>query len=293
MRDLSLVGIPLYTYTKNRGMGLAVRSLRDLGIVQVLKKRFHNLRDFGDVSLPALTKDEGASNLRNYGHFLASTDAIFDSTKKMADEDSVFYLGGECGLILGSAAGLRQKFAGKPGLLWIDAHGDFNTPETTPSGFIGGMPLAFVCGRGPKFNREIEKLRPLIRDDSVVHVGGRDFDPEESNAIMASQIKLYSTHRLRRDDAGKTAVEIASQLADKSDWVICHLDVDALDPSIIAAVNFPSPRGLTLNEIRILIEAVSHTGKLKVFNLAGYNSMLDRDRASGRTIVDLVSELWL
>jgi arginase len=293
MRDTSVIGIPLYTYAKNHGMGLAVRSLRDLEIIQVLKERFRNLRDFGDVSLPSLTKDEGASNLKNYGHFLASTDIIFDLTKKMTIGDIVLCLGGECGLVLGSAAGLKQKFVGNPGLLWIDAHGDFNTPETTQSGFIGGMPLAFVCGRGPKFNPEIEKLRPLIGEDSIVHVGGRDFDAKESNAIRSSKIELYSLSRFRRENIGKTAVEIASQLAEKSDWVICHLDIDALDPSIIPAVNFPSPGGLTLDEIRILVEAVSRTGKLKVFNLAGYNSMLDKDLSSGRAIVNLVSALSL
>lgn len=293
MRNISLLGIPIYTLTKNRGIGLAVRSLRDLGILQTLKNRFDHVRDFGDVTLPTLTKDEGAPNLRNYAHFLASTDAIFDTTKKLPAEGTVFCLGGECGLILGSAAGHRPDFVGQPSLLWVDAHGDFNTPETTQSGFVGGMPLAFVCGRGPTFNPEIDSLRPLIREDSIVHVGGRDFDPLESNALKASQMKLYSPSSFRKDDAGKTAVKIADQLADQSDWIVCHLDVDALDPSIVSAVNFPSPGGLTLEEVRIIVEALSQTGKLKVFNLAGYNSTLDKNQASARTILDLISCLSL
>lgn len=291
MRSISLLGIPIYTLTKYRGIGLAVRSLRDLGIVQTLRKRFDHVRDFGDVTLPTLTEDEGAPNLMNYAHFLACTDAIFDTAKKMHEEGMVFCLGGECGLILGSTAGLRQNFVGQPGVLWIDAHGDFNTPETTQSGFIGGMPLAFVCGCGPKFNPEIENLRPLIRENSIVHVGGRDFDHLEWNAMKASQMKLYSPSNFRRDDTSKTAVEIADHLTDQSDWMICHLDIDVLDPSIVSAVNFPSPGGLTLEEVRIIVEAVSQTGKLKVFNLAGYNSMLDKDQAFGRTILDLISRL--
>jgi arginase len=293
MRNISLLGIPVYTLTKNYGIGLAVRSLRDLGIAQTLEGRFDHVRDFGDVTLPTLTKDEGAPNLRNYPHFLASTDAIFNTTKKLPAEGTVFCLGGECGLILGGMAGFRHNFVGQPGLLWIDAHGDFNTPETTQSGFIGGMPLAFVCGHGPKFNPEVENLRPLIREYSVVHVGGRDFDTLESNALKESQMKLYSSSSFRTNGTSRTAVKMADQLADQSDWITCHLDIDALDPSIVSAVNFPSPRGLTLEEIRIIVEALSQTEKLKVFNLAGYNSTLDKNQASARTILDLISCLSL
>jgi len=106
-------------------------------------------------------------------------------------------------------------------------------------------------------------------------------------------MKLYSPSSFRKDDAGKTAVKIADQLADQSDWIVCHLDVDALDPSIVSAVNFPSPGGLTLEEVRIIVEALSQTGKLKVFNLAGYNSTLDKNHASARTILDLISCLSL
>jgi arginase len=293
MRRLSLIGIPIYTLTKNLGMGLAVQSLRDLGFVQTLRNRFGNVMDFGDVRLPILTKDEGTLNLKNYSHFSASSDAILAMTKKIPREDMVFCLGGECGLILGSAAGLKQNLAGRPGLLWIDAHGDFNTPETTQSGFIGGMPLAFVCGRGPKFNSEIENLRPLIREKSVVHVGGRDFDPLESNAMKTSQMKLYSPSNIRTKGISKTAAEIADYLVDQSDWIICHFDIDALDPSIVSAVNFPSPGGLSLEDVRILVGAVNQTGRLRVFNLAGYSSVLDKDKTSGRILIDLISRLSL
>jgi arginase len=290
MQSISLLGIPLYTLTKNHGMGTAVQSLRHEGIVRALSERVNKFRDFGDVTLPSLTSDEGPPNLRNYDHFLNCTNAIFDVTRKMLEQEGmIFNLGGECGLILGSAAGVKQHPSDKLGLLWIDAHGDFNTPQTTRSGCVGGMPLAFVCGRGPRFSFEIEKLQPIIHENAVVHLGGRDFDPLEADAIRSSEMKLYSPSEFRKTGINRTAAEIAAFLADHSDWLICHLDLDAIDPSIMPAVNYASPGGLTLAELRVGVRAITQTGRLRAFNLAGYNSALDKGGLCAKVILDLVS----
>jgi len=294
MRSISLLGVPLYTLAKNHGMGAAVQSLRHEGIVGALSERIDQFRDFGDVTLPSLTSDEGPPNLRNYDHFLNCTNAIFDVTRNLLkDEDMIFNLGGECALVLGSVAGLKQHPSDRLGLLWIDAHGDFNTPETTGSGCVGGMPLAFVCGRGPRFSLEIEKLRPIIHESAVVHLGGRDFDPLESDAINSSEIKLYSPSEFRKTGVDRTAAEIADFLADQSDRLICHLDLDAIDPSIMPAVNYACPGGLTLAELRAAVRTIAKTGTLRAFNLAGYNSALDKDGLCAKVIINLVSSFSL
>jgi arginase len=292
MRSLSLLGVPLYTLTKNSGMGIAVHSLRDLGIVQALKGRCAEFRDCGDVTLPPLARDEGPSNLRNNAHFQTCTDEIFDKSREVDEGGMIFNLGGECSLIVGSCAGLKQHLRGRIGLLWIDAHGDFNTPETSPSGFVGGMPLAFVCGRGPRFSQNVESLRPIIEENSVVHLGGRDFDPMESKAIRSSQVKLYSPSEFH-ENSERASNEIAEFLARQSDWIICHFDVDAIDPSIIPAVNYPSTDGLTPEDLYTVARALGETGKLRAFNLAGYNSALDKNGECGKVILDLVSSLPL
>jgi arginase len=292
MGSISLIGVPLYTLTKNSGMGLAVQTLRDLGIDRVLRERSVEFRDCGDVALPPLTRDSGPPKIRNSEYFLKCTDAIFDASNGIREEGMSFYLGGECGLVVGSAAGLKQQLPGKPGLLWIDAHGDFNTPETSPSGFVGGMPLAFVCGRGPQFSQQIENQQPIFEEEAVVHLGGRDFDPLESEALRSSRVKLYSPAEFQANPS-KLAVEIAETLAKQSDWIICHFDVDAIDPAIMPAVNYPSRNGLTPEDVNTVVAALSKTGKLWAFNLTGYNSTLDRDVGCGKTILDLVAKLPL
>ncbi len=292
MRSISLISVPLYTLTKYSGMGLAVQTLRNLGIDRALREQCVEFRDCGDVALPPLTSDSGPPNIRNSEYFLKCTDAIFDASNGISEQGVSFYLGGECGLVVGSAASLKQRLHGRPGLLWIDAHGDFNTPETSPSGFVGGMPLAFVCGRGPQFSQQIEKHRPIIEENAVVHLGGRDFDPLESEALRSSRVKLYSPLEFK-ENPNKLAVEIAESLAKQSDWIICHFDLDALDPAIMPAVNYPCRNGLALEDINMVVAALSKTGKLRAFNLTAYNSILDRDGRCGKTLLDLVANLPL
>lgn len=150
MDNVSMIGLPFYSLAKYRGMGLAVKTLRELGITSIVREHAHTFRDMGDLQLSEIEVDSGPSNLRNFAQFLQDTDSVFRASTEVGGDDFVFCLGGECTFIAGTIAGFNRKFTGKPGMLWIDAHGDFNTPETTVSGFIGGMCLAFACGPRPQ-----------------------------------------------------------------------------------------------------------------------------------------------
>jgi len=292
LHSMSLLGVPLYTLARYHGMGAAVKVLRSLGIAETLKQGSVSFTDLSDVPLLEFSTDSGPSNMRNFSYFLDSSAAIMDRASKVPRGDFVFCLGGECGLALGTLAALRSRFRGMPGLLWLDAHGDFNTPETTRSGFVGGIPLAFVCGRGPKFPPSIENLRPLVKEENVVHFGSRDLDPLEAKAVESSSIKLHSAVSLHKEGLERTLEREAAYLEDSADWIICHLDVDVIDPSIIPAVSFPTNGGLSLNEVNTIVKTLLKTGKLKVFNLAAYEPTRDISYSAGRTIVGLVSEIF-
>jgi arginase len=104
-------------------------------------------------------------------------------------------------------------------------------------------------------------------------------------------LKLYSASTIRKEGISKVASKAAGYLADHSDWITCHLDLDSIDPVIIPAVNYPEPGGLTLEEVKTVVRTVQRTGKLKVFNLTAYNPTLDPDHTSSKKILTLVAEL--
>lgn len=291
MDRLTLMGLPFYSLVKYRGHGNAVSALRTAGIAQALAKSATQFNDLGDLRLSPITEDQGPTNLRNFPQFLQDMDAAQSVAGRVGASDFVFCLGGECTLVTGTLAGFKGRFEGKPGMLWLDAHGDFNTPETTSSGFLGGMPLAFACGRGPKLNQDIEDVRPLLEEENVVHAGGRALDSLESEAMSSSPMKIYSASAIHEQGASRTGDQAAAYLAAHANWIVCHLDVDSIDSTIIPAVNYPEPGGLRLEEVKTLVRALQKTSKLKVFNLTAYDPALDKDHKSAQRIVTLVEEL--
>jgi arginase len=292
MKKVSMIGIPFYSLAKYRGMGMAVEAMRRLGIADVIKEKVSAFADLGDLALSQIEADSGPRNLKNFPQFLHDTAAVFRAASEVGSDDFVFCLGGECTFVPGTVAGFKTKFPGKPGMLWMDAHGDFNTPETTVSGFIGGMCLAFACGRGPKLTDVLERARPLLVEENVVHVGSRSLDHLESEAMEASPLRVYSASEVHRLGIPTVARDAANYLAERSDWIVCHLDVDSIDPNIVSAVNYREQGGLTLEDVRTVVDALQRTRKLRVLDLAAYNPTLDDDHDSGNKLLRLVSDIF-
>ena len=288
---VTFVGIPFYTLAKYRAMGDAVPSLRKAGVVQRIKLADNDLVDLGDVDCPSIVRDHGRKNLRNFEEFSEGTRRVKDKLTGLVDPSRItFCLGGDCAFVPGSLAGLKNVYKGKPAMVWLDAHGDFNIPETSPSGFIGGMPLAIACGRGPRLTSEIESLRPLLEEKRVVHVGSRSLDPGEDEALLSS-VKLFSAQELKKQGAREVALQISRFLNSSCDWIIAHLDVDVLDPSLMPGVDFPEPGGLSCQDVLQIFQALHLTGKLKVVDLTAYNPNLDKGNQGRSLLLDLAPRL--
>jgi arginase len=285
------VGIPFYTLAEYRGMAEAVGSLRQAGILNRLKSADSDIVDLGDVNCPVIDKDHGLKNLQNWEEFLEGTRNIKEKLSQGLDKSKLtFCLGGECAFIIGTLASLKTVHQGRPGMVWMDAHGDFNTPETSPSGFIGGMPLALACGRGPKLSPEIEASRPLMDEEGVVHIGSRSLDPGEDKALL-SRVKVFPAEDVKMYGARDVARQAARQLDDSSDWIVAHLDVDVFDPSIMPGVNFPEPGGLASHDVLEIFRALQSTRKLKAIDLTAYNPRGDTTNRGKSFLVDLAPKL--
>lgn len=250
------------------------------------------VRDEGDASIPALEMDSLEGKVRNLEYFVRATKMVTDKVRGIRGAERVVCVGGECSFTVGSLAGFGETYGGKPGMLWIDTHGDSNTPETSPSGYIGGMCLAMACGRGPRLGEEIERRRPLLEEQRLVHCGSRALDPAEIEMMRASPMGLFTMRQVNLIGTAEVARQAAKRLADSADWIVCHLDVDVLDPSIVRAVNYPTPGGMTADQAVALIRALDATGKFRVLEVAAYNADLDRDGSSAKAVVGILRETF-
>jgi len=288
----SLVGFPIYTLTRLRGLALSPPALRGLGLVTMLERESLKITDMGDIKLQKLSQDSGPKKFRNSMHMAGWTERIRRAAGQASEREFAIFLGGECSLVLGSLSGMKGRRRGRAGILWMDAHGDFNTPETTPSGFIGGMCLALACGRGPPLSQETEDSGgPLLEEDAVVHLGSRALDRLEEIAMKESEIMLVSAKELRKGGAAVYGRRAARLLSDRCDWCVLHIDLDVIDPREMPAVNFLEPNGISTEDVLLAARGLKETGMLKAVEFTSYDPLTDANRSCGRRVVNLISRL--
>ena len=182
-----------------------------------------------------------------------------DLADAVAGDDGPVVWAGDCVSTIGVLAGLQRRDV-DPTLIWFDAHGDFNTWETTPSGFIGGMPLAMIVGLGEQTIVAGAGMATLPEDKAVL-VDGRDLDPGEAEAVAQSDLEVL------------TVADVASWEPPPGPLYV-HVDVDVVDPADMPAMNYPAPGGPSLTAVR---EAVSHLagiGRVAAFSMSLWNPEL-------------------
>lgn len=288
MKEITVIGLPLYTLSAYAGMGRSPQALRGKGLLTELGPSVH---DYEDAQIPSLKEDVVEGKIKNLAHFNRSSDIIIRRTRELEPGDLVLCLGGECSFTVGALAGLGSTFKGKPGMLWIDSHGDFNTPETSPSGYIGGMCLAMACGRGPRLEDSVEREMPLLEEERLIHLGSRALDQAETETMRSSKMGLYTMKAVQLEGIKEVAAKSAKRLADSADWLDCHLDVDVLDPSVVPSVNYPTPGGMTSGQVVTAIKALDATGKLRVLEVAAYNPALDKDGTGARAVISILRDV--
>lgn len=186
-------------------------------------------------------------------------------------------IAGDCCTTIGVLAGL-QRAKVDPTLIWFDAHGDFNTWETTPSGFLGGMPLAMLVGRGEQRMPEAVGLQP-IAEEKVYLSDGRDLDPGEKIALEESKVRHVPDVRwLRR-----------GELPEGPLWV--HFDVDVLNPETAPAMNYLTAGGPNESEMEQVFRFLSQTGRVSVVSVSSWNPRMDHDGKSREVCMRLMDVL--
>jgi arginase len=180
--------------------------------------------------------------------------------------------------------------SGDGGVIWVDAHADFNTPETTPSGNVHGMALAALLGRGPRELTGIGRPGAKLTPSQVVLLGVRDLDPQERLALRESGILVISMREVDEMGMSRAAQRALEKLGHLSRLHI-SLDMDALDPNEAPGVGTPVPGGLTYREAHLLMEILSDSGRVASLDIVEVNPILDDRNRTARLGVELAASL--
>jgi arginase len=196
-------------------------------------------------------------------------------------------LGGDHSLGMGSIAGVSKNIKNL-GVVWIDAHGDLNTHETTITGNIHGMPLAASIGKGPDKLVNLFEHRIKVKDENVVHIAGRDLDPGEVDIIENSKINAFTMEKIKKYGIDKIIEESLAYLKSNVDAIHVSFDIDSIDSLFVPGTGTPVGGGLTLEEAKKLLAALAASGMMVSLDFVELNPLLDNDDETAKVSIDLL-----
>lgn len=265
-------------------------AIRYAGLEERLVAIGHTVTDRGNVLAPepeALAIDD--ERARFLPEILAAcADLAARVEAAVRDGARPVVLGGDHAIALGTLAGLAAA-AGQPGgVIWIDAHGDLNTPETSPSGNVHGMPLAAALGRSSNWFADERLFLPAVDPARVVLVGIRSLDPAERAFLRDSAVRVFTMSDIDRIGIERTMLEALDRVAGPG-FVHVSLDLDSLDPEVAPGVGTPVRGGLTYREAHLACELIAESGIAGSFEVVEANPILDRENTTALTAVELIA----
>ena len=291
MTDCVLLGAPVDSGKRRRGCLMGPDAYRTAGLAEALSGLGHPVTDLGDVTPPAPRPAE-APNARVHAmaETVAWTEALAEAARTAMGRGLPIFMGGDHSLSLGTVAGVAAHAAGlgRPlFLLWLDAHSDFHTPETSASGNLHGTPVAYVTGQ-PGFEA-FPALTAPVPEDHVALFGIRSVDAEEREALRRTGIQVTDMRAI--DEAGIVAplTRFLDRVAAADGLLHVSLDVDFLDPSIAPGVGTTVPGGATFREAHLVMEMVHDSGLLGSLDLVELNPFLDDKGRTAVAMVDLAA----
>lgn len=288
-RNISISGIPMDLGQSHRGVDLGAGALRYAGLADTLRSLGHRVYDRGDLYVPVrdavIAGGEG---------FIAAISQVCAAACNTAREliqagETPIFLGGDHTISIGTIAGISE--ATPCGVLWIDAHGDFNTPATSPSGNYHGMPLAVLLGDGAPDLTSVGRPGAKLDPADVVIIGLRELDAAERDRLRASGITIYTMRDIDERGMATVAHEALGRLQHRHHLHV-SLDIDSVDPQEAPGAGTLVPGGLTYREAQLLMEIIADRGGPDSLDIVEINPIIDVANRTARLAVDLAASLF-
>ncbi|MFA6508833.1 MAG: arginase [Treponemataceae bacterium] len=292
-----IIELPLDFGASRRGSDMGPSAIRLAGLKEALLSLSHEPEE----GLPGIfvPPQEFVSEGDRDAKFLkpiAEACSELAARVELSLNDKVFplILGGDHSIAVGTLAGLGAAYRARGirwGVLWVDAHGDFNTPHTTPSGNIHGMSLAVSCGLGRKELTELNGAFPKVDSRNVVLVGTRDLDDGERETMRNAGVTVFSMTDVDRLGMAETMKRIVAFFKERVDALHISVDMDVMDPLVAPGVGIPLPGGFSYREVLLLSEEIAASGLLRSIEIVEVNPVLDVRNQTARMAVEIISRL--
>jgi arginase len=272
-------------------------AIRIAGLDQRLRELGHKVVDEGDIVIKNMEELKvGNERARYLGEIARASGVIARKVERIIGLGHFpLVLGGDHSIAVGTVSGIaafaRREKRGV-GMLWIDAHGDINTPETSPSGNIHGMPLAALLGYGASELTEIGGWIPKVDAANVALVGIRSLDSGEKKRLKETGVQVHTMSEIDRHGVHQVMKKAIARVTDGTDFVHVSFDLDAIDPAVAPGVGTPVKGGLDYREAHLIMEVIADSGIMTSMEIVEANPILDQHNASAEFAVELIQSAF-
>ena len=290
---IEMLGVPLDLGANRRGVDMGPSAIRIAGVTERLVRMGHEVVDGGDLEVvaPEVQTIEDPK-LKYLPEITRTVTRLADAVRQTLERGNrPLVLGGDHSIAIGTVAGVSsflRKSGQKLGVIWVDAHGDMNTPETTPSGNIHGMSFAVALGQGAPDLVRVGGNFPKLAPQHAVLVGVRNLDPQEQRLVRDSGITVFTMEDIDRRGMFEVMVEAVDVAARDTDALHVSLDIDALDPQVAPGVGTPVRGGLSYREAHTAMEIVAASKRLCSLEVVEVNPILDVRNTTAEVATELV-----
>jgi arginase len=280
-----------------RGVDMGPSAIRIAGLADRLTELGHKVMDEGDIAIKNMEELKVRDpRVRYLAEIARASELVSRKVERMMGRGHFpLVLGGDHSIAVGTISGIAafaRPQRKKVGVLWVDAHGDINTPDTSPSGNIHGMPVAALLGYGPPELTRIGGAAPKVDPANLVLLGIRSLDEGEKRLLRKTGVQVHTMSDIDRHGIHRTMKKALARVTDGTDYLHVSFDLDAVDPTVAPGVGTPVKGGLDYREAHLIMELLHDSGRMTSLEMVEVNPILDQGNASAAFAVELVQSAF-
>jgi len=292
-QKVRIIGVPMDLGQSRRGVDMGPSALRGAGLQTAIKKLGHTVEDIGNLEVKQPEEMPVGEKRAKYLQEIAETcvDVAKVVEKSLTDTFLPLVLGGDHSIAAGVAAGVSHFYRQQKkdiGIIWLDAHGDMNIPESSPSGNVHGMPLASIMGYGATELVDILSFKPKAEPANIVIVGARDLDAHERKMAKKSGVHVFTMRDIDERGMREVMADAIKYAMDDTAGIAVSLDMDFVDPADAPGVGTPVRGGVTYREAHLAMEMIADSEAMVSLEVVEINPILDEHNRTALLGVELV-----